>query len=209
MLQYITNTECSVPVVDQVHAVLKGGCRWIQLRMKDASDEEIAEVYEAIKPACAEHEAFIVINDRVALARLLEASGVHVGKTDMAPSQARVELGPGAIVGVTANTIEDVLAVQALDIDYIGIGPFADTTTKKNLAPLLGTDGLKAICLGMEERGIETARVAVGGITLDNAIQALEAGANGVAVSGAIARADDIEAQTRRFVDLLNQYLHQ
>ena len=119
MLQYITNTSCQHSVAEQVKAVLEGGCRWIQIRMKDASDEEIRKVYEEIKPMCAEKEAFIVINDRVHLAKELEASGVHLGKTDMLPSKARLELGPSAIIGVTANTFDDILAVRGLDIDSV------------------------------------------------------------------------------------------
>ena len=200
MLQYITNTSCQHSVAEQVKAVLEGGCRWIQIRMKDASDEEIRKVYEEIKPMCAEKEAFIVINDRVHLAKELEASGVHLGKTDMLPSKARLELGPSAIIGVTANTFDDILAVRGLDIDYIGIGPFEFTETKKTLAPKLGIEGIKGLCRRMDDDGIEIARVAVGGIKSDDIEALIEAGVNGVAVSGAIAFADDMAEATRRIL---------
>lgn len=200
MLQYITNTSCQHSVAEQVKAVLEGGCRWIQIRMKDASDEEIRKVYEEIKPMCAEKEALIVINDRVHLAKELEASGVHLGKTDMLPSKARLELGPSAIIGVTANTFDDILAVRGLDIDYIGIGPFEFTETKKNLAPKLGIEGIKELCRRMDDNGIEIARVAVGGIKSDDIEALIEAGVNGVAVSGAIAFADDMAEATRRIL---------
>lgn len=205
MLQYITNTESPVSVTEQVKGVIAGGCKWIQIRMKEASDDEIRHVVNEIKPVCSEAEAFIVMNDRVALAKELELSGVHLGKTDMLPSKARLELGPSAIIGVTANTIQDIIAVRSLDVDYIGMGPFAFTTTKKNLAPQLGLEGIRKLCSDMEEMEIEIARVAVGGITLKDVEPLMEAGVNGLAVSGAIAFADDIKAETEKFIAALDE----
>ena len=203
MLQYITNTDCKTPVIDQVMAVIEGGCRWIQIRMKDATDEEIGKVVEAVKPKCVETQSFLLLNDRVELAKELNVGGVHLGKEDMPASKARMILGPAAVIGVTANTIGDVMALSALDIDYFGIGPFAMTQTKKNLAPVLGLSGIREISFEMEEKEINIARVAVGGITLDDVLPLIEAGANGIAVSGAIAFSNDIVKETKRFLDLL------
>lgn len=201
MLQYITNTDCQTSVIDQVMAIIDGGCRWIQVRMKDASDDEIRTVVEAIKPRCIETQSFLILNDRVELAKKLDVGGVHLGKDDMPCSQARMILGPAAVIGVTANTIEDIEKVKSLDIDYIGIGPFAHTTTKKRLAPVLGLEGIREICRQMNERGIELPHVAVGGIRLEDIDALLEAGVNGAAVSGAIANAPDIREATRLFID--------
>lgn len=203
MLQYITNTDSKVSVIDQIFSVIEGGCRWIQIRMKDASDDEIKTVVDAIKPKCIETESFLILNDRVELAKKLDVGGVHLGKEDMPCSQARMILGPAAVIGVTANTIEDIERVKSLDIDYIGIGPFAQTSTKKNLAPILGLDGMRSICSLMEEKHITIPHVAVGGITIDDVDPLLDAGMNGVAVSGAIANAADIVAATRLFIKKL------
>ena len=203
MLQYITNTDCNVPVIDQVFAVIEGGCRWIQVRMKDASDEEIRKVVESIKPKCIETESFLLLNDRVELAKELNVGGVHLGKDDMPASKARMILGPAAVIGVTANNMADIEAVSALDIDYYGIGPFAETDTKKNLSPILGLKGVREICFSMEEKEIPIARVAVGGIKKDDVLELLEAGVNGIAVSGAIAFAKDLTEETRKFIELL------
>ena len=194
MLQYITSTSSPVPVTEQVRQVLEGGCRWIQVRMKDASDEEIAGVIEEIKPMCLDKEAFLILNDRVELAKTLDVGGVHLGKTDMLPSQARLILGPAAVIGVTANTVEDVEAVKALDIDYIGI------------APTLGIEGIGSICGNMHEREINIATVAVGGILPEDVAPLMESGVNGIAVSGAIAFAPDIKAATEEFLRLLEPY---
>lgn len=203
MLQYITSTSVKHSVVDQILGVIEGGCRWVQIRMKDATDDEIAEVVKAVLPKAAETETFLLLDDRVELCKKLELTGVHLGKEDMAPSQARMELGPAAVIGETANTYEDISRYAALDIDYFGVGPFAYTETKKNLAPLLGLAGIREIAAKMRENDIAIPIVAIGGITLDDVKPLLEAGANGIAVSGAIARADDIAAATRAFIDLM------
>lgn len=206
MLQYITNTDCNVPIKDQVRAVLDGGGRWIQVRMKEASDEEIKKVIDEIMPMCLETEAFLILNDRVELAKELNVGGVHLGREDMSPSQARVILGAAAVIGMTANTFEDVEAVRYLDIDYIGIGPYRYTETKKNLAPVLGKEGIKEICDKMQKAEILIPKVAVGDVKYDDVPALMEAGVNGVAVSGAIAYSGDIKEETKRFVDLLAFY---
>lgn len=203
MLQFITNPSAKVSVTDQIFAVLDGGCRWIQIRMKDASDEEIKQVVEAVKPKCIETGAFLLLNDRVELAKELNVGGVHLGNEDMPVSKARMLLGPAAVIGVTAHNLSEVMAVSKLDIDYYGIGPYAPTKTKENLSPILGLDGIRELCYEMEKNEINIARVAVGGIQKDDVLPLLEAGVNGVAVSGAIAFADDIVKATKEFIDLL------
>lgn len=207
MLQFITNTESKVSVTDQIKQVVAGGCKWIQIRMKDASDDEIKRVFDDVKQLCYEQDVLIVIDDRVALAKEIQASGVHLGKEDMLPSKARIELGPAAIIGVTANTFEDVIAVRSLDVDYIGAGPFRHTTTKKKLAPVLGSEGLRNICDRMAEAGIEIPVVAVGGITIGDVEELFDTGVKGIAVSGAIANAADIAAETARFIEKINKYI--
>ena len=203
MLQFITNTKSKTPVTDQIFAVIEGGCRWVQIRMKDASDEEIKKVVDTVKPKCIETGTFLLLNDRVELAKELNVGGVHLGKEDMPVSKARTILGAAAVIGVTANTFADVAAVSALDIDYYGICPYANTSTKENLAPILGLNGIRDICYQMEEKNILIPHVAVGGIKLDDVLPLLEAGVNGIAVSSAIADADDIVQATRNFITIL------
>lgn len=203
MLQYITNTECGKDILEQVKCVLEGGCRWIQLRMKDATTAERIEMGKKVKALCDPLEAYLVINDDVEACKEINASGVHLGKMDMTPSKARLELGPLAIIGVTANIIDDIKAVRALDIDYIGVGPYSQTTTKKNLAPVLGLSGEAMICEEMHKDGISFPVVAVGGIKLSDVQPLLDAGVSGLAVSGAIANAEDMVAATKEFISLM------
>lgn len=203
MLQFITNTHSKTPVTDQIFGVIEGGGRWIQIRMKDASDEEIKTVVDAVKPKCIETGTFLLLNDRVELAKELNVGGVHLGKEDMPVSKARMILGAAAVIGVTANTFADIAAVSQLDIDYYGIGPFAQTDTKENLSPILGIDGIRDICYEMEKKEIMIPHVAVGGITIDDVLPLLEAGVNGIAVSSAIANADNIVKATQDFLKVL------
>lgn len=203
MLQFITNEECGRSATEQIKAAIAGGCRWIQIRMKNSTDDEIKKVVEEIMPICLDTESFLILDDRVELAKELNVGGVHLGREDMPPSKARILLGPAAVIGVTANTFEDVRNVAGLDIDYIGVGPYAMTTTKKNLAPVLGLDGIAAIKSDMNANNIEIPLVAVGGITADDIPALLEAGADGVAVSGAIARAEYMEKATKELIKLI------
>ncbi len=124
----------------------------------------------------------------------------------MLPSKARMILGPAATIGVTANTLDDILAVRSLDIDYIGLGPFADTRTKRNLAPILGLEGIRSLSAGMLEKEINIAHVAVGGIRKDDVVPLMETGINGIAVSGAIANSNDIKKATEEFLELLKPF---
>lgn len=207
MLQFITNTEAKASPAEQIKGVIAGGCRWVQIRMKDASDEEIGKVVDEVKPLCIETETFLILDDRVELAKTLDVGGVHLGKHDMLPSKARMLLGPAAVIGVTANTIEDIKAVRSLDIDYIGMGPYAYTQTKKNLSPVLGIEGIRNLCTDMERLEINISHVAVGGIRLEDAAPLIEAGANGIAVSGSIAFAEDISEATAKFLGALKPFM--
>lgn len=207
LLQYITNTDSPRSVVDQIRAVLDGGCRWIQIRMKDATDLEIRNVVETVMPWCLELDSFLILDDRVELAKELQVGGVHLGKMDMRPSEARALLGAGAVIGVTANTIDDIRAVRNLDVDYVGVGPYTDTKTKKNLAPILGLDGIRDIVTEMKREEIELPAVAIGGIQVTDVGPLMEAGVNGIAVSGAIAFAPDMLQATRDFVDALKPFV--
>ena len=209
MIQFITNTKSQASVVDQIHDAIEGGCRWIQIRMKEATDEEIKKVFFDIREKAKDTETIIILNDRVELAKELGedgVAGVHIGKMDMTPAKARLFLGPQAIIGVTVNTKEDIIALKGQDIDYVGMGPYAETETKENLAPVLGLEGIGELCRFMDEQEMETARVAVGGINLKDVAPLLAAGANGIAVSGAIAHAEKIEHATKAFIEEIKKF---
>lgn len=196
MLQFITHPSDKYSIPEEVQMVLEGGCKWIQLRMKDASDEEFRETALEIIPMCKESEAFLVFDDRVELAIELGVHGVHLGKNDMNPLEARELMGPEAIIGCTANTAEDITRLRGWDVDYVGLGPFRFTSTKSNLSPVLGLDGYKYIVEAVRSAEIELPIVAIGGITIDDIDDLMKTGISGVAMSSAIINAPDPVAYT-------------
>ena len=161
MLQFITNAPDKDSVIMQVQQVLAGGCKWIQLRMKNAEHNEIVETAKVLKPMCAEQEAIFVIDDHVDICKELALDGVHLGKNDMDVKEARELLGEGCIIGATANTLEDVLFHSPVYVDYIGLGPFRFTTTKQNLSPIIGLDGYRNIATVAASTGKNLPLVAI------------------------------------------------
>ena len=111
-----------------------------------------------------ENATTFILNDRVELAALIGADGVHLGKNDMSPMEARSILGPQAIIGGTANTFDDILRLIDESVDYIGLGPFRFTSTKKNLSPVLGIEGYAHIFQLCKEHNINIPIVAIGGL---------------------------------------------
>ncbi len=203
MLQFITNAVDSREIVNQVRAVIDGGCRWVQLRMKDATKADVVSVAKELKPICGERECILVIDDYVDIAKELELDGVHLGKNDMNPIEARNILGGKPIIGVTANSYEDIECYSCVDIDYIGLGPYRFTTTKKNLSPILGIDKYKNIMQRCVENGIFIPVVAIGGIEYDDIDAIMSAGVHGIAVSGALVKADNMVEATCAMIDKL------
>lgn len=201
-LQFITHQTERYSYLDSARMALEGGCKWIQLRMKEAPLDEVERVALELKPLCKQHDALLVLDDHVELTKKLEVDGVHLGKNDMPIAEARRVLGEGFIIGGTANTFDDVKAHYQAGADYIGCGPFRFTTTKKNLSPVLGLEGYRSIIARMEEEGIDLPVVAIGGITYDDIPQLLQTGINGIAMSGSILRSDDPVEETRRLLNI-------
>ena len=204
MLQFITNSDSQINVVDQIKGAIAGGCRWIQVNMKDASDDDIKCVINEVKPLCQESESILILSDRVELVKELELDGVHLDKEAMLPTQAREILGAGPIIGVAANSFSDISQIRYFDIDYISVGPYKHPESSTADSPIVSTDDYASIMAQIHEQQIELPIVAFGDIETTD-IQGLWAtGINGLAVSNAIANANDISAQTAQFISLLN-----
>lgn len=199
-LQFITHFTEKYSYYDSARMALEGGCRWIQLRMKDASPEEVEQEALRVQALCRTYHAIFIIDDHVELVKKLHADGVHLGKHDMPVAEARRLLGNGFIIGGTANTFDDVKMHYEAGADYIGCGPFRFTTTKKNLSPILGLEGYRRIVSQMKEAGINLPIVAIGGITREDIPAILQTGVTGVALSGTILRADNPTEETRRIL---------
>lgn len=202
MLQFITHPSERYSIAEEVQMVIEGGCRWVQLRLKDATDEEFREVAQELIPLCQENDAFLVFDDRVQLAIDMKVHGVHLGPDDMSPAEARELMGPEAIIGVTAHTATDVMKFRGLDVDYVGLGPFKETLTKTHLSPLLGLDGYRETVKQIRESGCVLPLVAIGGVKAEDVLPLLGTGINGIAMSSAIINAPDPVAYTREVINL-------
>ena len=201
-LQFITHYTDKYSYYDSARMALEGGCRWIQLRMKEATEKEVEEEALRIQSLCKEYEAIFVIDDHVELVKRIHADGVHLGKKDMPILQARQLLGEEFNIGGTANTFEDVQKHAADGADYIGCGPFRFTTTKQKLSPILGLDGYRSILAQMKEEGLSIPVVGIGGITRED-IPALKAvGLSGIALSGGILKAGNPVREMETIIQL-------
>ena len=219
MVQFITHYTETISYLDSVRIALAGGCRWVQLRMKNASVDEIRPIALEAQRLCREAGATFVLDDHVELCREIGADGVHLGKNDMPIDEARTILGEKFIIGGTANTIDDIRTHVARGANYIGCGPFRFTTTKEKLSPTLGLEGYRQIMnevrllplnevhtlspWGEPERGFEGLPiVAIGGITAADLPAIKATGVTGIALSGSILRAENPIEEMKSIIDI-------
>lgn len=206
MIQFITHQNQRYSYEESARLALEGGCKWIQLRMKDASEQEFLQIGQQVKTLCTKYNATFILDDHVELVKKLGANGVHVGKNDMPVKQVREILGDKFIIGATANTYDDVEMHYKNGANYIGCGPFRFTTTKKNLSPILGTEGYKSITDKMKAAGIKIPIVAIGGITKNDINEIMQTGVTGIALSGAVLNAQNPAEEMKTIINLLNKW---
>jgi len=181
--------------LDVVRAALAGGADAVQLRDKEAGGGELYRVaLEALKlMRKGGGSPLFLVNDRVDVALAAGADGVHLGQEDLPASAARRILGEGAVLGVSAGSVEEARAAEEEGADYLGVGPIFPTPSKPDAGEPLGLEGLRAI-----RRVVNIPLVAIGGINEENLEEVFEAGADGVAVISAVASAPDLEEAVRR-----------
>ena len=186
-LQYISQ---GFTIEDQelnIRKALDNGIRWIQVRWKNASENEFIKLCEISKKLCSDNQTVCIINDHIQIAKLIDADGVHLGLNDESIEIARQILGKNKIIGGTANAIDDVLQRINEGCDYIGLGPLRFTSTKEKLSPILGFEGYEKIIQDLKEKSLEIPRIfAIGGVTLNDIELLQQIGIYGVAVSGQI-----------------------
>lgn len=203
MIQFISHFTEKYTYLDSICMALEGGCKWVQLRMKGATDEEMLPVAHEAKNMCRAAGATFIIDDHVELVKKIGADGVHLGKKDMPISEARKILGPDFIIGGTANTFEDVKSHYESGANYIGCGPFRFTTTKQGLSPILGLKGYTHIVEQMKENGINLPIVAIGGITAEDIPDIMKTGVTGIALSGTVLRAEEPVKEMQRLLEIM------
>ena len=184
----------------QAEAACAGGARWVQFRTKTLTGEARYAEARAVVAACRRHGAVAIVNDDPELALAAEADGVHLGREDMPPPEARKILGPRKIIGVTVNFPSDVAKVSREAVaDYAGVGPWRFTTTKAKLAPVLAPDALRDLLAGLAP----LPAVIIGGVVADDLPAILALGARGAAVSSAVCAVPDPAAAMAHFLDAL------
>lgn len=186
-LQYISQGVTAKEQDYNIQQALDNGADWIQLRWKNATNEQQRKLAEKVRALCILYRATYIINDSIVLAQQVDADGVHLGLEDEGIAKARHILGEGKIIGGTTNTIENVLKRIDEGCDYIGLGPYRSTSTKEKLSPILGLEGYRKIILYLKERHIHFPPIyAIGGINLADIPSLLEEGVYGIAISKTI-----------------------
>ncbi|CAL2074838.1 thiamine phosphate synthase [Tenacibaculum sp. 190524A05c] len=184
-LQYISQGTTPEEHLVNIQNACTAGSEWVQLRLKNQTDEVILETAKKAREITNHFQTRLIINDHYKIAKQVNADGVHLGKTDACPAVVREYLGKLFIIGGTANTLEDCKILLEKQVDYIGLGPFKYTTTKKNLSPILGLEGYQVL---LEELNTETPVIAIGGIVLEDVSPLLKTNIHGIAVSGEITK---------------------
>jgi thiamine-phosphate pyrophosphorylase len=183
--------------VKLAEALFEGGARLVQVRNKNASARDALEQVERIL-ALAPPNALVLVNDRVDIALISGAAGVHLGQTDVPPKAAREILGPNRIIGISTHNLEQAMDANGQPVDYVALGPIFATTTKSNPDPVVGVELLRAA-----SQILHRPLVAIGGITMRNIGDVLDAGASSFAVIRDLLDTANVAARTRQWLEIL------
>lgn len=178
---------------EQVEQAIRGGATAIQLREKTLPARDIAAIGRRIAEICTRSGVLFIVNDRADVAMACGADGVHVGQDDLPVRAARAIVGTGKIVGASAGTVTEAQRAQAEGADYLGVGSVFLTSTKPD-----GGEPLGVVTLAEIIRAVRIPVVGIGGITAENVVEVIRAGAAGVAVVTAVVGQQDISTAARR-----------
>lgn len=204
-IHYISQGSTLEEQEKDILEALEAGCKLLQVRFKNGTKEEITVLAKKAKVWSQFHEAKLIINDSVEIAKEIDADGVHLGLTDTSVTEARKILGPTKIIGGTANTLNDVLQRIEEKCDYVGLGPFRFTTTKEKLSPILGLEGYKQVISELTDRHVSIPIYAIGGIELTDLEDLKQTGIYGVAISGIISKSTEKAHVVREIEKKLGQ----
>ena len=185
-------------LVEQTKELLAGGATAIQLRDKELSGRKLLETATEMARLCKEAGALFIVNDRLDIAILSGAHGLHIGQSDIPLAEAKKLSPPSFIIGVSAQTIEEARLAEKQGADYLGIGAVFPTSTKE--AEALGLTGTARVA-----SATSLPSVAIGGINLENAAEIMKTGVNGLSLISAIVGNSDIKGQTRKFLEIIGR----
>ena len=195
-LYLVTDEACLqyASLLDAVEEALQAGVTLVQYREKNGLGKEMLQKAVALRKLCHRYHVSFIVNDRLDVALMSGADGVHLGQDDLPVAEARKLTGPDFIIGATAHNVQEALAAQSAGADYLGCGAVFATTTKRDTVPL-GLEGLRAI-----RQTVHIPIVGIAGITPLNYQQVLETGADGAAVVSGILGADNISKAVKAFL---------
>ena len=197
---YLTQDLPDITHQQLAEIACENGIRWLQLRVKNKPFDEWLQIAKEVKSVCDKYQTILIINDNAEIAKEIDADGVHLGKNDMSVAEERAILGKDKIIGGTANTTEDIKHLQSAGVDYIGLGPYKFTETKKNLNSIVGLQGYSAM---LQFYNSTIPVIAIGGIQLEDVQPLMNTGVYGIAVSSAINLADNKPKVINAFLELL------
>jgi thiamine-phosphate pyrophosphorylase len=181
-------------IKDAVEEAIKGGVTMVQVREKDVSSREFYKVALEVKQITDKYKLPLIINDRIDIAQAVDASGVHLGQSDLPLKLARDILGKDKIIGISVGNVKEAKEAERDGADYVGIGTIFFTGTKKDIKTPIGIEGLTEIV-----KSIGIPSVAIGGINEENAKDVLNSGTDGVAVISAILGKEDVRKAAEEF----------
>jgi thiamine-phosphate pyrophosphorylase len=184
-------------------AFLDGGASILQLRHKSHWSRDIFESARNIARMCREQGATLIVNDRADIALLLEA-GLHIGQDDLPPRDARKLMGPDAIIGFSSHNAQQLCAAGGEPVDYVALGPVFGTASKRRPDPVVGVGEVRR-CRALVDKPL----VAIGGITTENALEVLRAGADSVAVIAGLIPASPAAQSLRERMEQWQQLVQQ
>ena len=199
-LHYISQA----PHLDNIESACIAGCELVQLRAKNISANEYMELAVKAKEITEKYNVKLVVNDIPEIAFAVRAYGLHLGKDDMSPKDARKIVGPNCMIGGSTNSYGDIMMMIHSGIDYVGLGPYNTTKTKTNLNPILGIEGIKEIMLKLKQTHNQIPVIAIGGIESQDIRSLIETGIYGVAISNAITNAADKKSKVSEIMSSLN-----
>jgi thiamine-phosphate pyrophosphorylase len=194
----ILDESRSADLQHDAEAVIHAGVKILQLRCKKMTNADFYQLVTKLVPVCKQHGVLLILNDRVDVCMVTDASGVHLGQDDFPATEAR-QLLSDAIIGVSTHNIMQVQEADRLPVDYISIGPIFPTTSKPNPDPVVGIDLLRK-ARNLTKKPI----VCIGGITENEIPELLRAGANGIAVISEIYRSADVFNNTQQLMKLFS-----
>jgi thiamine-phosphate pyrophosphorylase len=194
-------------LVGLARQVAAGGATLVQLRDKRSGTRAMIEEVHALKTALTPFKVPLVINDRLDVALAAEADGVHLGPDDLPPEDARRLLGPDAIIGLSVKTVADAETAPVECIDYAGIGGVFATSSKEQKSAPIGPEGLARIATALRRRAPQLPLCGIAGIDAGNSAAVIAAGADGVAVISALAKASDPEEAARALREIVDGML--